>query len=55
MHRLERILRPKSIAVLGGSAAATVVAQLIKMNFPGEIWPVHPTKERSPVAELTVQ
>lgn len=44
MHRLERLLRPKSIAVFGGRAAANVVAQSIKMGFAGEIWPVHPTK-----------
>jgi len=44
MHRLERLLRPKSIAVFGGRAAAIVVAQSIKMGFAGEIWPVHPTK-----------
>ncbi|UWU75826.1 acetate--CoA ligase family protein [Bradyrhizobium huanghuaihaiense] len=45
MHRLERLLRPKSIAVFGGRQAATVVAQSIKMGFAGEIWPVHPTKD----------
>lgn len=44
MHRLERLLRPKSIAVFGGRAAANVIAQSIKMGFAGEIWPVHPTK-----------
>ncbi|KRP93405.1 acyl-CoA synthetase [Bradyrhizobium pachyrhizi] len=45
MHKLERLLRPKSIAVFGGRSAATVVAQSIKMGFAGEIWPVHPTKQ----------
>ncbi|MGY4230308.1 acyl-CoA synthetase (NDP forming) [Bradyrhizobium sp. USDA 4503] len=45
MHRLERLLRPKSIAVFGGNAAASVVAHSIKMGFAGEIWPVHPTKD----------
>ncbi|MGY3034057.1 acyl-CoA synthetase (NDP forming) [Bradyrhizobium sp. USDA 4354] len=45
MHRLERLLRPKSIAVFGGRQAAAVVAQSIKMGFAGEIWPVHPTKD----------
>ncbi|MFQ3458344.1 acetate--CoA ligase family protein [Bradyrhizobium sp. UFLA01-814] len=44
MHKLERILRPRSIAVFGGGPAASVVAQSIKMGFAGEIWPVHPTK-----------
>ncbi|MGY3328282.1 acyl-CoA synthetase (NDP forming) [Mesorhizobium sp. USDA 4775] len=45
MHKLERLLRPKSIAVFGGVQAAAVVAQSIKMGFAGEIWPVHPTKD----------
>ncbi|WP_292378546.1 acetate--CoA ligase family protein, partial [Mesorhizobium sp.] len=45
MHKLERLLRPKSIAVFGGAQAAAVVAQSIKMGFAGEIWPVHPTKD----------
>ncbi len=37
MHKLERLLRPKSIAVFGGVQAAAVVAQSIKMGFAGEI------------------
>ena len=44
MSRLERLLRPKSIAVFGGSQAAAVVKQCLKMGFSGDIWPVHPTK-----------
>ncbi|RFC68555.1 MULTISPECIES: acetate--CoA ligase family protein [Mesorhizobium] len=44
MHRLERLLRPRSIAVFGGSFAANVVQQCRKMGFAGEVWPVHPTK-----------
>ncbi|TIX78559.1 MAG: acetate--CoA ligase family protein, partial [Mesorhizobium sp.] len=46
MHKLERLLRPRTIAVFGGAQAAAVVAQSIKMGFAGEIWPVHPTKEK---------
>ncbi|MCP3371777.1 acetate--CoA ligase family protein [Bradyrhizobium cajani] len=45
MHALERLLRPKSIAVFGGQWAAAVAAQCIETGFTGEIWPVHPTKE----------
>lgn len=45
MTRLERLLRPKSIAVVGGGAFGTaVVAQSVKMGFAGEIWPIHPSK-----------
>ena len=45
-NRLERMLRPKSIAVIGGGAFGTnVVKQSLKMGFAGDIWPVHPTKD----------
>ena len=40
---LSRLLRPKSIAVIGGGVwGAAVVAQCQKMGFDGAIWPVHP-------------
>lgn len=43
--RLDRLLRPKSIAVIGGGAFATnVVEQCVKMGYAGDLWPVHPTK-----------
>ena len=42
--RLERILRPKSIAAIGGLQASRVVEQCKLMGYEGEIWPVHPTK-----------
>ncbi len=46
VHSLDRLLRPKSIAVVGGGFfGANVVRQTLKMGFPGEIWPVHPTRE----------
>ncbi|WP_407193173.1 CoA-binding protein [Bradyrhizobium sp. STM 3566] len=45
MHKLERVLLPKSIAVFGGRQAASAVAQSIEMGFVGQIWPVHPTKD----------
>ncbi|MBB2970338.1 acetate--CoA ligase family protein [Mesorhizobium sp. RMAD-H1] len=41
-HRLDRLLRPKTIAVFGGLQAAEVIRQSQKMGFAGEIWPVHP-------------
>lgn len=45
MHRLERLLRPRSIAVFGGVQAAAVVRESLKMGFAGQIWPVHPAKD----------
>ncbi len=42
---ISRLLRPKSIAVIGGGFfAPNVIKQCIKMGFAGDIWPVHPTK-----------
>ncbi len=42
MRDLSRLLRPKSVAVFGGTWAANVVAQLQKSGYAGKIWPVHP-------------
>ncbi|MCU9846391.1 acetate--CoA ligase family protein [Defluviimonas sp. WL0024] len=41
---LSRLLRPRSIAVMGSVWAENVIAQCRKMGFAGPIWPVHPTK-----------
>lgn len=43
---LKRLLRPRSIAVVGGQAAARVAEQCDRLGFDGDIWPVHPTRER---------
>ena len=44
MKDLSRLLRPRSIAVLGSVWAENVIAQCQKMGFEGPVWPVHPTK-----------
>ncbi|MEZ5911360.1 MAG: acetate--CoA ligase family protein [Paracoccaceae bacterium] len=41
---LSRLLRPRSIAVMGSVWAANVIEQCRKMGFSGPVWPVHPTK-----------
>ncbi|WP_306115942.1 MULTISPECIES: acetate--CoA ligase family protein [unclassified Roseovarius] len=46
---LSRLLRPKSIAIVGGGAwCQSVVEQCRKMGFDGPVWPVHP--KRSEIA-----
>lgn len=41
---LGRLLRPDSIAVIGGGAwCRAVVQQLRKAGYPGAVWPVHPS------------
>ena len=43
---LSRLLRPRSIAVIGGGFfAPNVVTQSLGMGFAGDIWPVHPSKD----------
>lgn len=44
MKDLSRLLRPRSIAVLGSVWAENVIQQCEKMEFAGAVWPVHPTK-----------
>lgn len=44
MKRLDRLLRPRHIAVLGAGWALNVIEQCRKMGFAGPVWPVHPTK-----------
>ena len=44
MKPLDRLLRPKTIAVLGAGWALNVIEQCRKMGFAGQVWPVHPNK-----------
>jgi acetate---CoA ligase (ADP-forming) len=46
MTRLDRLLRPRHIAVLGAGWALNVIEQCAKMDFAGPVWPVHPTKNQ---------
>ncbi|PVZ42545.1 acetate--CoA ligase family protein [Pseudomonas sp. CC120222-01a] len=41
---LSRLLRPQTIAVIGGTEAARVIEQCQKVGFKGELWAVHPSK-----------
>ncbi|MGH1578791.1 acetate--CoA ligase family protein [Planktotalea sp.] len=42
---LDRLLRPRSIAVVGGGAwCRNVIKTCESIGFTGSIWPVHPTK-----------
>lgn len=42
---LDRLLRPRRIAVYGGKWSDYVVEQCMKLGFDGEIWRVHPHRE----------
>ncbi len=41
---LDRLLRPRSIAVVGGGIAEQVIAQCEAMGYDGEIFAVHPSR-----------
>lgn len=43
---LDRLLRPRTIAAIGGAAARRVAEQCDRSGFEGEVWPVHP-RQRS--------
>jgi acetate---CoA ligase (ADP-forming) len=44
--RLRQILRPRSIALVGGAACEEVVVQCRRMGFTGALWPIHPDRTR---------
>ena len=46
MTRLDRLLRPRSIAVVGGGTwCANVVRACAGVGFAGPVWPVHPRRD----------
>ncbi|MGQ7843433.1 acetate--CoA ligase family protein [Granulosicoccus sp. 3-233] len=44
--RFGRLLNPRSIAVVGGQWAESVITQCRQAGFDGEVWPVHPRRNR---------
>jgi len=42
---LKRFLNPKSVAIFGGNWAVNVITQLQKLDYQGDIWPVHPKRK----------
>lgn len=45
MRDLGRLLRPKSVAVMGGSWSSNVLRSLKKAGYEGEIYALHPKKD----------
>lgn len=43
---LGRLLRPRTVAAVGGDPAERAIRQSDRLGFEGEIWPVHPTRSR---------
>jgi acetyl-CoA synthetase len=42
--RVQRLLHPRSVAVIGGRPAEVSVQQSLAIGYAGELWPVHPTR-----------
>ena len=42
---LQRLLRPKTVAVIGGREAAIVAEQCDRLGYAGTIWPVSPKRD----------
>ncbi|MGX9354885.1 CoA-binding protein [Roseobacteraceae bacterium S113] len=50
---LQRLLAPRSVAVIGGGAwCANVIEELDKIGFSGAVWRVHPREGFASVADL---
>jgi len=45
VNRLARLLRPRSVAVVGGAPAALAVEQCRRLGFDGDLWAVHPNRD----------
>lgn len=43
-EQLQRVLRPRHVAVIGGDAAEEAARQLDGIGFTGEVWPVNPRR-----------
>ncbi len=41
---LDRLLRPRTVVVVGGDPAERAIRQSDRLGFEGEIWPVHPSR-----------
>ena len=42
---LQRLLKPRTVAVFGGRAATETIRQCQRIGFEGEIWPVNPNRD----------
>ncbi|MFT5707463.1 MAG: acyl-CoA synthetase (NDP forming) [Oceanospirillaceae bacterium] len=42
--RFERLIKPKSIVVIGGIGARYAISESLKLGFSGDIWAIHPTR-----------
>ncbi|MDH4042472.1 MAG: CoA-binding protein, partial [Gammaproteobacteria bacterium] len=46
VRKLARLFSPRSIAFVGGAIAEMAIQRCLELGFDGDIWPVHPARER---------
>ena len=46
MSRLARLLKPRTVALVGGSLVNRLVESCEQMGFDGDVWPVNPDRRR---------
>ena len=44
-QNIQRLLRPRHIALVGGGDVATVINECRRIGFTGEVWPVNPKRK----------
>lgn len=44
-QNLQRLFRPRHVALIGGQDAVTVAGELARIGYAGQIWPVNPKRE----------
>ncbi len=44
-RNLQRLLKPRHVALIGGADAVTVAGECARIGFEGPIWPVNPKRE----------
>jgi len=45
-QNLEKLLKPRHLAIIGGRDAEAVVKECARIGFTGQIWPVNPKREK---------
>ena len=44
-HNLQRLFKPRHVAVVGGREAETVAGECARIGYRGPVWPVNPRRE----------
>ncbi|NNE21605.1 MAG: CoA-binding protein, partial [Rhizobiales bacterium] len=44
-QNLERLLKPRHVALIGGRDAEVVAGECARIGYPGPVWPVNPRRD----------